>query len=85
MPRLLVLPVFFIWDSHLSPSRNWERVNYCINVRWVFSKCVGDIENLGLQKLVVTTIMGFFGVLSPSFTLMLIMVVIIPIVVEVKK
>jgi hypothetical protein len=46
---------------------------------------VGDIENLGLQKLVVTTIMGFFGVLSPSFTLMLIMVVIIPIVVEVKK
>ncbi len=27
MPRFLVFPLFSVWDSHLGPSRSWERVN----------------------------------------------------------
>jgi hypothetical protein len=41
---------------------------------------MSEIESLGLEKLVVTIAMGFFGVPSPSFTLLLVMVVLVPIV-----
>jgi hypothetical protein len=26
VPRFLALPLFSVWDSHLNPSRSWERI-----------------------------------------------------------
>ncbi len=45
---------------------------------------VNEIGGLGLQKLVIVTIMGFFDVLFPSLTLLLIMVVVIPIIIRIE-
>jgi hypothetical protein len=41
---------------------------------------VSEIKSLDLQKLAVAATMGFFGVPSPSLTLLLVMVVVVPIV-----
>jgi hypothetical protein len=41
---------------------------------------VNEIKSLGLQKLKVTTIVGFSGVPFPSFMLLLVMVVGVPVV-----
>jgi hypothetical protein len=30
VPQLLALLLFSIWDSHLSPSRSWEHVTFCV-------------------------------------------------------
>jgi hypothetical protein len=46
---------------------------------------MNEIESLSLQKLVVKATMGFSGVLFPSFTLLLVMVVVVPIVVIIQK
>jgi hypothetical protein len=46
---------------------------------------VSEIKSLGLQKLAVVVVMGFFGVPSPSLTLLLIMVVIVPILATVQE
>jgi len=35
VPQLLALPLFSVWDSHLSPSRNWERVNQAL--AWILN------------------------------------------------
>ncbi len=32
MPRLLVLPLFSVWDSHLNPSRSWECVTRLLKI-----------------------------------------------------
>jgi hypothetical protein len=45
---------------------------------------VSEIGSLGLQKLAVTTAMGFFDVPSPSLTLLLVMVV-VPVVAIVQE
>jgi hypothetical protein len=31
VPWLLALPLFSVWDSHLSPSRSWERITFIHN------------------------------------------------------
>jgi hypothetical protein len=46
---------------------------------------MNEIESLGLQKLVVATVVGFFGVPSPSLTLLLVMVVVVPVIVAVQE
>jgi hypothetical protein len=46
---------------------------------------MSEIESLSLQKLVVPITMGFFGVCSPSFTLLLVMVIVVPVVIEVQE
>jgi hypothetical protein len=30
VPRLLAIPLFSVWDSHLSPSRSWGCVNLSV-------------------------------------------------------
>jgi hypothetical protein len=60
-------------------------VDHCINVRRVLSRRVSAIGSLGLQKPVVAIVVGFFGVLFPSLTLLLIMVVVVPVVAIVQK
>jgi hypothetical protein len=60
-------------------------VNQCIDARRVLSKCVSEIESLGLQKLVVIAVVGFFGVPSPLLTPLLVMVVVVPVVVAVQE
>jgi hypothetical protein len=51
-------------------------VDQCINAQHVFGRCMSEIESLGLQKLVVVVVVGFLGVLSLSFSLLLIMVLV---------
>jgi hypothetical protein len=46
---------------------------------------MNKIGSLGLQKLAVAVAMTFFGVPSPSFTLLLVMVVVFPVIVVVQK
>jgi hypothetical protein len=46
---------------------------------------VSEIRSLGLQKVVVTTAMGFSSVLSPLLTLLLVMVVVVHVVVTVQE
>ncbi len=41
MPRLFVLSLFSVWDSHLSPLRSWECITLppnCkpVNCKWIF-------------------------------------------------
>jgi hypothetical protein len=55
-------------------------VDQCVDAQWVLSRHVSEIKSLDLQKLAVAATMGFFGVSSPSFTLLLVMVVVVPIV-----
>jgi hypothetical protein len=38
---------------------------------------MSEIRNLSLQKLAVAIAVGFFGVLSPSLTILLLMVVVL--------
>ncbi len=59
-------------------------------MRWVFnkrlfSKCMSEIESLSLQKRVVTTAMGFFGVPFASLTLLLVMVVVVHVVAIIQE
>jgi len=44
---------------------------------------VSEIRSLGLQKLVVVAIVGFSDVPFPLFTLLLVMVVVVPIIVAI--
>ncbi len=44
---------------------------------------MSEIRNLGLQKLVIVTAVGFSSVPSPSLVLLLVMVVVVPVVVTV--
>jgi hypothetical protein len=44
---------------------------------------VNEIKSLGLQKLVVVAIVGFSDIPSPLFTLLLVMVVVVPIIVAI--
>jgi hypothetical protein len=44
---------------------------------------VSEIKSLGIQKLVVVVTMGFFNVLFPSLTPLLVMVIIVLVVVVV--
>jgi hypothetical protein len=37
VPRLLILPLFVIWDSHLSPSKSWERVMWYVHSSFVLT------------------------------------------------
>ncbi len=60
-------------------------VDQCVNVRRVFCRRMNKIGSLGLQKLAVAVAMTFFGVPSPSFTLLLVMVVVFPVIVVVQK
>jgi len=46
---------------------------------------VSENKSLGLQKLIVTIVVGFSDVPSPLLTLLLIMVVVVPIVVVVQE
>jgi len=46
---------------------------------------VSEIRSLGLQKLKVATFVGFSGVPSPSLTLLLIWVVVVPVVAIVQE
>ncbi len=46
---------------------------------------MSEIGSLSLQKLVVVAVMGFSGVPSPLFTLLLVMVVVVLVVVAVQK
>jgi hypothetical protein len=46
---------------------------------------VSEIRSLGLQKLKITTIVGFSGVPFPSLTLLLVWVVIFPVVAIVQE
>jgi hypothetical protein len=45
---------------------------------------MNEIKSLGLQKLTIVADVGFFGVPSPSLTLLLVMVV-VPIVATVQE
>jgi hypothetical protein len=47
VPRFLALPVFSVWNSHLSPSRSWERVKWFLWKKWRsywFCKIVGTMR-----------------------------------------
>jgi len=46
---------------------------------------VNEIESLGLQKFAIATNVGFSSVPSPSFTLLLVMVVVVPIVAIIQE
>jgi hypothetical protein len=46
---------------------------------------MSEIESLSLQKFVIATAMGFFSVPSPSFMLLLVMVVVVPIVATIQE
>jgi len=59
-------------------------VDQCIDAWRVFRRCANEIRSLGLQKIIIAAIVGFFGVLFPSLTLLLIMVV-VPIVVTIQE
>ncbi len=50
MLQLLILPLFSIWDSHLSPSRSWERIITIVTIPFLTL----TLEQNHLQK--VTTI-----------------------------
>jgi len=70
-------------------KRKMRKINFdvdqCINVQQVFGKCMNEIESLGLQKLVVVVALGFLGVPSPSFMLLLVMVVVDLVVVAIQE
>jgi hypothetical protein len=40
VPQLLILPLFSIWDSHLSHSRSWECVTLVINSNETYCYCI---------------------------------------------
>jgi hypothetical protein len=46
---------------------------------------VNEIESLSLQKLAVTTVMGFSDVPSPSLMLLLVMVIVVPVATTVHE
>jgi len=60
-------------------------VDQCIDAWRVLRRCANEIRSLGLQKIIIAAIVGFFGVLFPSLTLLLIMVVVVPIVVTIQE
>jgi hypothetical protein len=50
VPRLLTLPLFFIWDWHLNPSRSWEcniRTHPSIVVQITQVFCLQNAQNRG--------------------------------------
>ncbi len=43
--RLLILPLFSGWDSHLNPSRSWE----CVIVNQIWDKVIKQYPTLALR------------------------------------
>jgi hypothetical protein len=60
-------------------------VDKCVDAQRVLSRCVSEIRSLGLQKLGVAAAMDFSNVPSPSLTLLLVMVVVVPDVAVIQK
>ncbi len=60
-------------------------VDYCVNDQRVLNLCVSEIRSLGLEKLVVGTVVGFSYVPSPLLMLLLVMVVVVPVVVAIQE
>jgi hypothetical protein len=60
-------------------------VDQSVNVQRVLNRRVSEIENLGLQKLAVAAVVGFFNFPFPSLMLLLVMVVVVLVVVAIQE
>jgi hypothetical protein len=60
-------------------------IDQCVDIRRILNRHVNEIESLSLQKLAVTTVMGFSDVPSPSLMLLLVMVIVVPVATTVHE